>query len=527
SIRGKKIIVRRAVSGEGIVTLDGVERVLSKDMLVIADEGRAVAVAGVMGGAKSEVTEGTASILLEAASFNPASIHYTGRTLRLPSEARMRFERGIRPELTLPALKRATQLFIQLAGGEAAKGVIDVYPGKKESEPIILAEDKMERVLGLKFSMEQIVDTLTSLGFDCKKTGEASEVLVLPPYWRSDIRLAVDLVEEVARITGYDKIPMTMLSQPIPRQNPEAIIGLKREVRSHLAGYGFQEIITYSLTGLEALKKLSPDSNILESKLLRVANPMTAEQEYLRPNLRANLLSALLANRRYEDGGIRLFELGRVYLPRNKDLPDEREVLCGLLSGPRLEKSWQGGDELLDFFDAKGLAEGLLNRLGVEASFEESSDESFHSVKQAAIVIGGNRLGVVGELHPEVLASFEITEAACLFEIDLASLLPFTLGHKMFQPIPRFPAIVRDIALVIDSEIAHQKVADIIKGFPLVEQVAIFDAYYGEQVPRGKKSLAYRITFQSPAHTLTDDEVDKVQQQIMNKLSSIGATLRA
>jgi len=319
-----------------------------------------------------------------------------------------------------------------------------------------------------------------------------------------------------------------MLSQPIPRQDPEPIIKLKREVRHSLTGYGFQEIITYSLTSLEALKKLSPESYPLEPMPLRVANPMTAEQEYLRRNLRADLLAALSANRRHEDSGIRLFELGRVYLPRPKDLPDEREVLCGLLSRPRLEQSWQGGEESLDFFEAKGIIEGLLSQLGVVASFEQCSDENLHSTRQAAIVVGGNRLGIVGELHPKVLESFEIAGATYLFEIDLVALLPFTIGHKLFQPVPRFPAMVRDMALVVDAEVAHQQVLDIIKGFSLVEQVNIFDVYSGEQVPQGKKSLAYRITFQSPTHTLTDNEVNKVQQQILDKLShDLGATLRA
>jgi phenylalanyl-tRNA synthetase beta chain len=203
-------------------------------------------------------------------------------------------------------------------------------------------------------------------------------------------------------------------------------------------------------------------------------------------------------------------------------------VLCGILSGPRLEKSWQGGDELPDFFEAKGVVEGLLSQLGVEASFEECSDESLHSAKQAAIVIGANRVGVVGELHPKVLESFEIAEAVYLFEIDLVGLLPFTITHKMFKPIPRFPAIVRDIALVVDAEIAHQKVLDIIKSFPLIERVALFDVYSGDQVPQGKKSLAYRLTFQSPTHTLTDNEVNEVQQQILDKLShDLGAVLRS
>jgi len=525
-IKGKKIIVRRAAEGETIVTLDGVERLPSEDMLVIADGQQAVAIAGVMGGADSEVTPETASVLLEAANFNPPSIHYTGRVLRLPSEACMRFERGISPELTILALKRATQLIIQLAGGKAAKGLIDVYPGKRVPESISLSTAQVKQLLGVEFSLDQIVAALTSLSFDCELVS-ASEVWVTAPYWRSDIHQAVDLIEEVARVIGYDKIPATMLAQPVPRQSPEPILSLKQEVRHHLIGYGFQEVITYSLTSLEMLNKLLPEPHPLEPKPIRVANPMTVEQEYLRSNLRANLLAVLSVNKRYEDGGIRLFELGKVYLPRQKDLPSEPEMLCGILSGSRFEKSWHGGDELLDFYDAKGVIEGLLSHLGIEASFEESRDESLHPVKQAAMIIAGNKLGVVGELHPKVLQAFEIPEAACLFEIDLTALLPFTLGHKMFQPIPRFPAIVRDIALVVDAGVTHQRVEDIIKSFPLVERVTIFDVYSGGQLPPGKKSLAYSITFQSPTHTLTDEEVDQVQQQILDKLSTeLGATLR-
>jgi phenylalanyl-tRNA synthetase beta chain len=474
------------------------------------------------------VTEQTTAIFLEAASFNPASIYNTGNTLGLPSEARMRFERGISPELTIPALKRATQLLVQLGGGKAAKGLIDAYPRKKKRKPILLSTGEVKRLLGVDFSLDRIKGTLASLGFDCKPGGSASEVRVTAPYWRSDISLAEDLVEEVARIIGYDQIPVTMLSQPVPRQDPAPILKLKQEVIHSLTGYGLQEVITYSLTSLELLNKLLPKPHPLEPAPLRMANPMTADQEYLRPSLRANLLAALAANRRHEEGSIRLFELGKVYLPRPKDLPDEPEMLCGLLAGARFEQSWRGGEESIDFFDAKGIVEGLFSRLGVEASFEKCSDESLHPARQTAITIEGKRLGVVGELHPKVLDAFEISGEVYQFEIDLTALLPFTIGHRLFQPISRFPAIVRDMALVVDSGIAHRQVQDIITGFPLVTEVVLFDVYSGGQLPAGKKSLAYRITFQSPSHTLTDDEVNKVQQQILDKLSAeLGATLRS
>ncbi|MFC1953809.1 phenylalanine--tRNA ligase subunit beta, partial [Chloroflexota bacterium] len=435
-IRGKKIIVCRATEGEKFETLDGVERTLSADTMVIADGDGSVAIGGVMGGANSEVAEETTSILLEAASFKPASIHYTGRALGLPSEACMRFERGISPDLTLPALKRATQLLVELGGGEAASGIIDTYPGRVEQEPILLSTAEIKRLLGVEFTLEQITDSLASLGFECQQTGSDSEVLVSAPYWRSDVHLAADLVEEVARMAGYENIPVTMLSQPIPRQIPQPSIELKRDIGQLLTGFGFQEIITYSLTGLETLEKLSVEPRTIEPAPLRLLNPMSVEQEYLRPTLRGNLLNVLSSNRKHEDGGMRFFELGKIYLPRPDELPDEREILCGLLVGPGIVKSWQGKEEPLDFFEAKGVVEGILGQLGVIASFKPGTDESLHSSRQAEIASGTSRFGVVGEFRREVLDHFGIDDAVYLFEIDLKELLPYTLGYKMFQPIP-------------------------------------------------------------------------------------------
>ncbi len=527
-LRGKKIIVRRATDYEPMTTLDGNERELDSGMLVIADVMGAVAVAGVMGGINSDITEETTSILLEAASFNPRSIHYTGRTLELPSEACMRFERGISTGITLSALKRATQLIAQLGEGKVAGGIIDVYPGEQEPDPILLSAAEVKRCLGVEYSIEQITEALTSLGFECRKPDSDAEISVLTPYWRSDIHLAVDLIEEVARILDYDNIPMTMLSDPIPRQNPAPVIGLKREVTNLLAGYGFQEVVTYSLTSLEILNKLSTEPYPVNPPPLRVANPMTAEQECLRPSLRANLLSALSANRRHEDGGIRLFEVGKVYLPRPDDLPEERDMLCCLLSGPATGASWQGGDKLPDFFEAKGVVEGLFGKLGVEAGFEEHTDHGLHPAKQTAVVVDGNTVGVIGEVHPKVRENFDIAGEVYLFEIDLEALLPYTTAVRMYKPIPRFPAMVRDMALVIDAGVTHRQITGIMESYPLVTQVAIFDVYSGEQVPQGKKSFAYRLTYQSPDHTLTDKEVNRVEKQILGRLTKeLGATLRS
>jgi phenylalanyl-tRNA synthetase beta chain len=523
-ITGQQIIVRRADDGETIVTLDGTERKLSRNMLVIADQQRAVALAGVMGGLDSEVSPETTAILLESANFNPASIHYTSRLLWLTSEASMRYERGIRPELAVTVLKRATQLMLQLAGGEAAAGFLDVYPGRQDPTPIQLSPEQMTQLLGIEFSIDQIMKVLTSLGFECERS--AAGVRVTPPYWRSDISIAYDLIEEVARIVGYDQIPLTMLSRPIPKQDPKPIFRLKQQVLHGLVGYGFQEIITFSLTGREALNKTRTRGDDSQPPL-RLSNPMTADQEFLRPNLRASLLNALAMNQRHEEGGIRLFELSRVYLTRPADLPEEPEIVCGIMSGPRSEKSWHGEDRPVDFYDAKGVVEGLCQQLGVSAQFQECHDSGLHPTKQAALIIGNQDIGVVGELHPRVAQAFEIAATTCLFEINLSAVLPFASVHRMFQPIARFPAVGRDIALLVNMGVSNQQVTDIIGSFPLVNKVTVFDVYAGEQVPAGKKSLAYRIRFQSPDRTLTDEEVSSVQQQILDKLArELGATLR-
>ena len=529
-LKGKKIIVRRAKEGENFYTLDGTERKLTGGMLVIGDGERTVAIAGVMGGLNSDITDSTTSILLEAASFKAASLHYTSRYLGLTSEASTRFERGISAGVTIPALKHATQLIAELGGGKIAKGIIDVYPGKKEPKAITLTPEKVKRVLGVGYSLDQIVNALTSLGFDCQTDG--IKVTTTTPYWRSDIKLDVDLIEEVARFYGYDRIPTTLFTDPIPVPEPNPALGLKKKIRYSLTGYGFQEVMTYTLTSLEMMSNVYAEPHAPEPMPPRVANPMTVDQEYLRPSLRPNLLAALAANRRHEDGGIKLFELGKVYRPSENGLPEEPESLCGIMSGSRVERSWRGGDGIFDFYDVKGAVEGLFNHLGVSVSFENSQDEGLHPARQAAIFLAGKggkkaKIGVLGELHPKVSDAFEIAGTVGLFEIDIAGLLTHAVSQTMYQPIPRFPSIVRDLALVVDADITNQWILDIIKSFSLITGVVLFDVYSGKQVAAGKKSLAYSLEYQSPTHTLIDEEVNKVQEQVLARLAKeLGATLR-
>ena len=259
---------------------------------------------------------------------------------------------------------------------------------------------------------------------------------------------------------------------------------------------------------------------------VRIANPMTIDQEYLRPTLRGTILTALATNRAFIEDGLKLFEVGKVYLPKEACLPDEPDMLCGAMAGRHDEQWWQGDGEEIDFFDAKGVLERMLTQLGVAVRFEPSSDLSLHPARQAAAMANGEQVGVVGELHPAVAGHFELPGAVYLFELNLPALVPH-LGHGIYRPVPKFPATVRDIALVVDIAVPHQKIVDIISAVSLVTSVALFDVYVGEQVPAGKKSLAYRITYQSPGRTLTDEEVNKVQQQILKRLAAeLGASLR-
>jgi phenylalanyl-tRNA synthetase beta chain len=527
-IRGKKIIVRRASDYEPMITLDDNQRELDSGMLVISDPMGAVAIAGVMGGANSEVTEDTTAILLEAASFNPKSIHYTGRHLGIPSEACMRFERGISRELALGALKRATQLLAELGGGEVARGIVDIYPEKLVQEPITLSAAAVERHIGREYSLDEIAGSLELLGFDIKRNDTAGEVTVTAPYWRTDVSIREDLIEEVARIVGYDEIPTTMISEPIPRHDAPPVAELKREIVRILAGCGLQEIKSYTMTSRDMINKITAGPTADEVSLIKVSNPMTADQEYMRPSLRMNLLTALESNQRYQDGGIRIFEVGKVFIPRQNDLPDERVMLCGLIAGIDTESSWHGEGRQSDFYDAKGVIETLLDKLGTKAVYVSGKDAGLHASRQASVTVDGREIGVIGEVHPTVLERFDIDEPAYLFEIDLPALLEHTLDDRTFTALPRFPSVVRDMALIVDYGIIHTQIVEIIKGFSLVVAVDIFDVYSGEQVPPGKKSLAYRLTYQSSDHTLTDKEVNRVQEQILKRLEKeLGATLRA
>ena len=522
-LRGRRIIVRRAREGEHLITLDGEERALSPDVLVIADGQGPVALAGVMGGLESEVTAQTSVILIESANFNQAGIRRTAHQLNLPTEASVRFDKGLSPELALPALRRALGLAEELVGGEVARGVIDIYPGRKESRPILLSEDRVRQVLGIELRPEQISGTLSSLGFTCE-TSTPGEFRIGIPYWRSDITVPDDLVEEVARIIGYDAIPLSPLSGELPQFEPNPLRSLRERVRDILVGCGMQELVTYSLISREALEK----ALVKGTDPIRVANPLSREQECLRTSLRPGLLRAFAANERQLKGGLMLFEVGRVYFPRPGNLPEEREMVCGVVGGPRFRRSWLVGEEMLGFFLAKGILETLFDRLGVEADFEPAEDSGLLPNRTAKVMLDGRQIGVLGDVHPQVKVNFDlVSESISLFELWLDELVSQAGRARLYQALPRFPGVERDLALLADETLPAKRIKEVIQQFPQVRRVKLFDVYQGERIPPGKRSLTFSVFYQSPERTLTDEEASQLQQQILERLEKeLGVVLR-
>ena len=534
TIKERTIIVRAARPGEKLATLDEETRTLEPPMLTIADATDAVALAGVIGGAGTAVHEGTTSILVESANFDPVNTRRTAAALRLSTEASQRFERAIRAELVPRALRRATRLVLEVAGGKAARGIIDQYPGREEPAPLRVSAARIKQVLGVDLSMERVESVLSSLGFKRSPGTKATEdeLSMEVPYWRSDITIEDDVVEEVARIIGYDQIPTTALSTPIPHREPQPLREMRERIKDTLALSGVQEVISYSLTDRETLDLAEAVVEGLDP--LKVANPMSSELEHMRTSLRGSALKTLSSNWRVSRGqGIRLFETGRVYIPKDeakeRDLPDEKEMLVCVLSGPRSNASWLASERAMDFFDAKGLLEGLFGQLGVDIEYRRAEEPIMHQGKTASLVCGGVRVGVVGEVHPRVLERFDLGETpVAMFEIDLEAMLEaMPDGAAPYSSIARFPDSERDLALVVDTAVPSASIQAVIERHKLVVRSSLFDLYAGEGVPAGKKSVAYRVVFQSDRGTLTAEQVDKAQGDIVRQLQrELGAELR-
>ena len=527
-IKDAMVIVRRARPGEVLTTLDSVERKLTDEHLVIADANDAIGLGGVIGGANSEISENTVNVLLESATFDGTNNRETAQSLGLRTEATLRFEKGLRPELAPIALRRATGLIQEVAGGTVAPGIVDVLSDEGAEPPMVtLTSSKIKRMLGMEVDLKKVQEIMDALGFTWEPEGDAA-LKVTVPYWRNDVNIEEDLVEEVVRTIGYDSVPTTMLSSPIPFQQPVPVMGLRDQIKDVLAAAGMQEVINYPLVTLQQLEQVEHlDRSALP---LRVANPMSSDREYLRTTLRASLLANLAANQGHSAGPFRMFEAGRVFWPRTGDLPEERETVAGVLAGLRHEPSWLEDDSLLDFFDVKGVVESVLGHLGVTATYEPVDDPAFHPGRCAAIKSGDSLLGLVGEVHPVVMERLGLeSPQVAAFELYLEPILAAVpSSERQFEPLPRYPSATRDLALVMPSDVDAGRVTQLILRHRGVDRAELFDIYAGENVAEGTKSLAFHVYFQARDHTMTNEEVNRSLDGLLRTLEQeLNVTLRA
>jgi phenylalanyl-tRNA synthetase beta chain len=525
-VGGRQIIVRRARPGEALVTIDGAEQPLTPDMLVIADAERPVALAGVMGGQDSEVSDATTTVLLEAATFNGTSVRRTATRLKMRTEASARFEKGLPADLAEVAARRAAALFAELAGGRVAPGMVDTYAVRQEPAAFDVPAERLRRVLGIEIPPGRVQEVLRALGLGVEWT-PPDRYRVSVPYWRPDVRIPDDIAEELIRIVGYDDLPTTTINGRIPPPLPQPARELRERVRDVLAAAGMQEVWTYSLVSLEQLRRVVPPEELALTPPLHVANPLSPEREYMRTSVRGGPLEALARHLKVRRGEAALFETAVSYQPRDSDLPEERETLIGVVGGRRLDRWGQASDEPVDFFDAKGYLDALFEHLGVDAECEPASEFGLLPGRTAAIRLDGRDIGVAGQVHPDTAAAFEVEGDAYLFEIRLDLLREYTGRPRGYRPYSSMPSVQEDLSVVVDASVSAEQVARVIRQGRYVVAVHPFDEYTGEPIPAGKKSLSFAVSYQDPERTLTDAEVQGSWRRIVEALRGrLGATLR-
>ncbi len=518
------IAVRPARAGEMLKTLDGVDRKLTPEMLVIADEAGPVALAGVMGGAETEVSGATTNVLLESANFDFLNIRRTIKALNLPSEASMRFSRGIHPEVVRPAAERAAELMRQFAAATVCHGIVDVYPAPPPPQVVELKMSEVRRVLGMELPVGEAARILRALDFRVEEQGPGVLRVTAPPH-RLDIQEgAADLIEDLARLHGYDRLPATLLADRLPPQTGNPALEFEERVKDLLVNLGLQETINYALTTpeREALLGVKP------ADYIRLLNPISSERVVMRQSVLASVLETAAANLRHESD-VRLFEIGHIYIPREgAKLPDEPRWLAIVLCGRRQPDFWGEADKApaaLDFFDLKGVAEALAADLHLPTpAYRQSSIACLHPGKGAGLEAAGRAIGYFGELHPKTAESFDLAGRAVLVgEFDLEALQAAAPARHGYTPVPRFPAALRDVAVIVPEATPADRVEGEIRagGGDLLRGVRLFDLYRGESIGPGVKSLAYALTYQADDRTLTDKEVDKAHKKIQDRLRHV------
>jgi len=516
-ISQQQIVVRKAREGEKILTLDGVERELDPSMLAICDAEKPMAIAGIMGGEGSQVNGETRRIFLEAACFNPASIRRTSKQIGLHSESSHRFERGTDIEGMVKALDRAASLIQELAGGKIARGRIDLYPVKRSPLEIPIRQDHVHSILGFDMASDEINRILTSLSLEIAEKSEGKTVVRIPSF-RSDLTREIDLIEELARIYGYNRIPSTLPHSLMTSSEMTSAQKWRVRVRRIIAGLGYQETIHYSFHNPKDLDDLNIGDEDPLRLQIRIRNPLSEDQSVLRSTLLPGLIRTLQYNLKRSLPDIRIFEIGHVFEPRNSGLPLEKNHLSVMITGKDKPLGWDMPGRRVDFFDLKGDLEELLDRLGIGGVvFSPQNQFPFlHPKKSAWIECGKTRLGFMGEFHPGILKKFELPDPVQYGEMDLNLCLQETDDSVSYEVVPHFPSVDRDIALILAEEISCAEVQERIRSLKpdLIREVRVFDLYKGKHIPEGKKSLAFRIRFQADDRTLTDPEINKIRDRI-------------
>ena len=519
---GHSIVVRRARPKETFITLDGQNHQLHEDMLLICDAKEAVALAGIMGGLNSEITDQTTAVLIESAHFEPTSTRRTAKTLGLSTESSYRFERGVDPEGVIVALERAAQLMVELGGGELANGSLDVYPSPIERESVNLRVSKTNRFLGVDYSSDEIRQYLESIQLKVSTRNE-DLLEVEPPSYRPDLIREVDLIEEVARLAGYERIPS---ASPLARSASPKPAGdqlIRQHAKQTLASFGFCEIVSYSFINPQAIDLLRLEEVDRRRRFLPLRNPLSEDQAVMRTTLVPGVLETAAKNQRQNNFNLRLFELSKVFFSKgHDDLPEERLNLCGLLAGLRRPAAWYEPEVTVDFFDIKGAVEALLLGLGAMGNRLDTKHPATYLRADAAaqIVIDSTRVGDLGEVHPDVAEAYDLNGPLYLFDIDFDLLIVKTQLAKRFQPLPRFPAVNRDLAVIVSDKVPAQSLLDFLsENRPeFTESIFLFDHYLGDQVGEGKKSLAFRITYRAADRSLTDKEVNELHNHLRQKV---------
>ncbi len=522
-LQDQKIVVKSAQQGEKFTTLDNQEHTLSSDDLMIYDGKQPVAMAGVMGGLDSEVKNETETVLLEAAYFKPTMIRRTSKRFGLHTESSHRFERGADIDMIPVALDRAASLIAELSGGHVLSGVIDSYPRKLDPVALEISAEKTKNLLDIPVDCKIIKNLLESIGLQTQP-GNCSDCLkVNVPSFRPDIEREVDLIEEVARLYGYDKIPVSMPVGTVDAKLPPQRQLLQKSLRQAIVAAGFSEAMNYSFVASDSLAKIGVTADDSRSLQIKILNPLSEDQSVMRTSLVPSLLETVSRNLNYRSSDLSLFELRPVFLTDpEKDQCFEKLSLTAVMSGQREPEGWSQSSATVDFYDIKGVVEEVLAKVNVyNVSFEADSLQPYmHPGKSCRLMLGKQLLGFIGEVHPEVLTRFDIEQTVYLFELNVESIISVAGKHAQFKPLSRFPDVKRDSALLLSDAISAEQVMEIVNRSKVkfVESATIFDLYTGKGVPDGKKSLAVRVCYRGLEKTLTEAEVSKSHDKLIRSI---------